>query len=276
MNSKKLVISMIITISILLFLSLVIGILQVAGIDITKIGKAKDSDKPIVTELATIDANPNNGTIEEQVNEQEALREQYIASVQEGNTSKFEEYVESSRSASLRRELYVSVSDGYTQDDYIELKTYIPLSEVKISFDMDVSKPTGLSREDFIALVTNMRYDRTGILEANAGVIWDCCQKYNVNEIFVLGICGIESAWCSASQHQRTHNYASLMSKGKLIQYSSDAEGFEALIKLLGQNYLTPGRGVYHGKTITGVGTCYCNTTTWPPKVYKCMQQVFQ
>lgn len=276
MNSKKLVISMIITISILLFLSLVIGILQVAGIDITKIGKAKDSDKPIVTELATIDANPNNGTIEEQVNEQEVLKEQYMASVQEGNTSRFDEYVEASRSASSRRELYVKTSEGYTQDDYIELKTYIPLSEVKISFDMDVSKPTGLSREDFISLVTNMRYDRTGILEANAGVIWDCCQKYNVNEIFVLGICGIESAWCSASQHQRTHNYASLMSKGKLIQYSSDAEGFEALIKLLGQNYLTPGKGVYHGKTITGVGTCYCNTTTWPPKVYKCMQQVFQ
>ena len=30
------------------------------------------------------------------------------------------------------------------------------------------------------------------------------------------------------------------------------------------------------GSTITGVGTRYCNTTTWPKKVYTCMQKVFQ
>lgn len=277
MNSKKLLISMIITISILLFLSLIIGILNLAGIDVTKFGKAKNSGQPVVTELATIDANPNNGTIEEQVQEQEAWQKQQNINLANANTdSTRSNYLESSRSSSMNRELYVNLEDNGVDQDYVELKTYIPLSEVKISFNMDVSKPTGLSREDFIELVSKMRYDRTGILEANAGVIWDCCQKYNVNEIFVLGICGIESAWCSAPQHQRTHNYASLMSKGKLIPYASDAAGFEALIKLLGQNYLTPGKGVYHGKTITGVGTSYCNTTTWPPKVYKCMQQVFQ
>lgn len=277
MNSKKLLISMIITISILLFLSLIIGILNLAGIDVTKLGKAKNSGQPVVTELATIDANPNNGTIEEQVQEQEAWKKQQNINLANANTdSTRSNYLESSRSSSMNRELYVNLEDSGVNQDYVELKTYIPLSEVKISFNMDVSKPTGLSREDFIELVSKMRYDRTGILEANAGVIWDCCQKYNVNEIFVLGICGIESAWCSAPQHQRTHNYASLMSKGKLIPYASDAAGFEALIKLLGQNYLTPGKGVYHGKTITGVGTSYCNTTTWPPKVYKCMQQVFQ
>lgn len=277
MNSKKLLISMIITISILLFLSLIIGILNLAGIDVTKLGKAKNSGQLVVTELATIDANPNNGTIEEQVQEQEAWEKQQNINLANANTdSTRSNYLESSRSSSMNRELYVNLEDNGVDQDYVELKTYIPLSEVKISFNMDVSKPTGLSREDFIELVTKMRYDRTGILEANAGVIWDCCQKYNVNEIFVLGICGIESAWCSAPQHQRTHNYASLMSKGKLIPYASDAAGFEALIKLLGQNYLTPGKGVYHGKTITGVGTSYCNTTTWPPKVYKCMQQVFQ
>lgn len=277
MNSKKLLISMIITISILLFLSLIIGILNLAGIDVTKLGKAKNSGQPVVTELATIDANPNNGTIEEQVQEQEAWQKQQninLANINPDSTRS--NYLESSRSSSMNRELYVNLEDNGVDQDYVELKTYIPLSEVKISFNMDVSKPTGLSREDFIELVSKMRYDRTGILEANAGVIWDCCQKYNVNEIFVLGICGIESAWCSAPQHQRTHNYASLMSKGKLIPYASDVAGFEALIKLLGQNYLTPGKGVYHGKTITGVGTSYCNTTTWPPKVYKCMQQVFQ
>ena len=95
-------------------------------------------------------------------------------------------------------------------------------------------------------------------------------------KIFVLGICGIESGWCSAKQHQNTHNYSSLMSGGKLIPYATDEQGFEAMIKLLGQKYLTPGASLYRGATITGVGTCYCNTTTWPGKVYKCMTQVFE
>lgn len=171
--------------------------------------------------------------------------------------------------------VYVKMNET-TQNDYEELKTYIPLSEVKISFNMDVSKTTGLSQEDFVILVTNMKYDRTGILEKNAAWIWECCQKYNVNEIFVLGICGIESGWCSAKQHQNTHNYSSLMSGGKLIPYATDEQGFEAMIKLLGQKYLTPGASLYRGATITGVGTCYCNTTTWPGKVYKCMTQVFE
>lgn len=171
--------------------------------------------------------------------------------------------------------LYVSMKEN-VETDYEELKSYIKLSEVKISIDMDVSKTTGLSQEDFVELVAKMKYDRTGILEKNAAWIWECCQKYNVNEIFVLGICGIESGWCSASQHQRTHNYSSLMSGGKLIPYSSDEQGFEAMIKLLGQKYLTPGGGLYHGKTIAGVGTCYCNPTSWPSKVYKCMTQVFE
>jgi beta-N-acetylglucosaminidase len=101
--------------------------------------------------------------------------------------------------------MYINTNENSYQkpDEYEELKQYIKIEDVRISFDMDVSKPTGLSKEDFVTLVTNMKYDKTGILEKNAGVIWECCQKYNVNEIFVLGICGIESAWCSAPQHQR-------------------------------------------------------------------------
>lgn len=172
--------------------------------------------------------------------------------------------------------LYVPMKENGTQNDYEELKTYIKLSDVQISFNMDVSKPTGLSKEDFVQLVTNMKYDKTGILKKNAACIWECCQKYNVNEIFVLGICGIESGWCSAVQHQKAHNYSSLMKSGKLISYLTDEQGFEAMIKLLGEKYLSKKGSFYHGATIKGVGTCYCNTTTWPNKVYKCMTQVLQ
>ena len=279
MNNKKLVITMVVTISVLLICSIIFGILNMAGIDllsITKIGSKNNTEETPLAEFNLADLEESNKTIEEQVLNQKIEALQGINLAEADINPALANAIESSRSNELDRTLLVDLEDRTVQEDYEEVKTYIPLSEVKISFNMDVSQPCGLSREDFITLVQNMKRDRTGILEANAGVIWDCCQKYGVNEIFVLGICGIESAWCSAPQHQRTHNYASLMSKGGLIPYASDAEGFEAMIKLLGQNYLTPGRGVYHGKTITGVGTCYCNTTTWPPKVFKCMQQVFE
>ena len=180
-----------------------------------------------------------------------------------------------------RTPIYVDVDstnaeENTTEDGYEEIKTYTKLEDLKISFDMDVSQPTGLSKSDFVELVKKMKYDRTGILEKNAEYIWEYCQKYSVNEIFVLGICGIESGWCSASQHQSTHNYSSLMKGGKLIAYASDKDGFEAMIKLLGQKYLSSRGSLYHGKTITAVGRSYCNATTWPKKVYKCMNQVFE
>ena len=169
-----------------------------------------------------------------------------------------------------------NIVENTSEDGYEEIKTYTKLEDVKISFDMDVSQPTGLSKADFVELVKNMKYDRTGILEKNAEYIWEYCQIYSVNEIFVLGICGIESGWCSASQHQSTHNYSSLMKGGKLIAYASDKDGFETMIKLLGQKYLSSKGSLYHGKTITAVGRSYCNATTWPKKVYKCMNQVFE
>ena len=277
MNNKKLVITMVVTISVLLLSAITIGILSMAGIDLLKIGKLRNNtEETPLAEFNLAELEESNKTIEEQLLSKKAEEIQKLDLTDTNINPMLINAIESSRSMNIDRSLYVDMEEKTVQNDYEEVKTYIPVSEIKISFDMDVSKTCGVSREDFITLVQNMKRDRTGILEANAGVIWDCCQKYSVNEIFVLGICGIESAWCSAPQHQRTHNYASLMSKGGLIPYASDAEGFEAMIKLLGQNYLIPGRGVYHGKTITGVGTSYCNTTTWPPKVYKCMQQVFE
>ena len=218
--------------------------------------------------------------IEEILNEEELENDIALENnqdIQELRTASVNNVNVTSRS-SVNRNIYVNTNPEMQQpaEQYDELVQYTKIEDVKISFDMDVSKTTGLSKEDFIKLVQNMKCDRTGILAKNAGCIWELCQKYSVNEIFVLGICGIESAWCSAPQHQNTHNYCSLMSGGKLIPYPSDEAGFEAMISLLGQRYLTPGASFYHGSTITGVGRCYCNPTSWPKKVYTCMQQALK
>lgn len=291
MNNKKTFIAMMVVITILL-VCVSIGVI----LDSTLIKSSKITNDNKIVECASntlqdenldveyvrdnVNDNMDNTNVQEEIittNNGENIKDIEDARLASISNNEMIQTV-SSRSEVERlniNPLYVSMKENI-ESDYEEVKSYIKLSEVKISIDMDVSKPTGLSQEDFVELVKNMKYDRTGILEKNAAWIWECCQTYNVNEIFVLGICGIESGWCSASQHQKTHNYSSLMSGGKLIPYASDEQGFEAMIKLLGQRYLTPGGGLYHGKTIAGVGTCYCNPTSWPSKVYKCMTQVFE
>lgn len=286
MENKKVLITMMVVITILLTFTIIGIILNNVNGNILKTANKNITENVEQSEQIQKLENNNDNNLENTENiiknnneNEESTKVQNIqeARIEMASRNDLIDIV-SSRSMIERSNVnpvYVKMNET-TQNDYEELKTYIPLSEVKISFNMDVSKTTGLSQEDFVTLVTNMKYDRTGILEKNAAWIWECCQKYNVNEIFVLGICGIESGWCSAKQHQNTHNYSSLMSGGKLIPYATDEQGFEAMIKLLGQKYLTPGASLYRGTTITGVGTCYCNTTTWPGKVYKCMTQVFE
>ena len=209
MKNKKIIISMMSVITILLIITILGIILNLTGVNIFK--NAQNRIYTIANNNLIKDNENQNNNIE-QIESLQDIEQLRTASITE-NT--FIKTVVSRSDINRNQTLYVNLTQTQ-QDDYEEIKTYIKLEDVKISFNMDVSKTTGLSKEDFVFLVQNMKYDKTGILEKNAAWIWECCQKYNVNEIFVLGICGIESAWCSAPQHQNTHNYSSLM-KGRKI-----------------------------------------------------------
>ena len=139
---------------------------------------------------------------------------------------------------------------------------------------MDLSKRTGLSREDFIKLISGVKADTSGFFEDNAGKIYDLCEKYSINEIFFCGLISAESGWNIASNHRKTHNYISLMKNGKLISYSSVYEGLEVATQKLHYNYLIPEGKFYHGKTLSGVKTCFCPSGTWVNLVYGRMQQI--
>ena len=150
----------------------------------------------------------------------------------------------------------------------------VSISKVKISRNMDLTKRTGLSRKDFIKLMSGVRADTSGFFEKNAGKIYDLCEKYSINEIFFCGLISAESGWNIASNHRRTHNYISLMKNGKLISYGSVNEGLEVAAQKLHYNYLTPGGKFYHGKTLSGVKTCFCPSSSWVGLVYGRMRQI--
>ena len=147
-------------------------------------------------------------------------------------------------------------------------------SGLKISKDMDLTVRTGLTRDEFIKLMAGVKADTSGFFEKNAGTIYDLCEKYSINEIFFCGLISAESGWNIASNHRRTYNYISMMSKGKLIQFGSVEEGLEAGAKLLHTKYLSKGGSFYHGKTLSGVKVCFCPSSTWVNLVYGRMKQI--
>ncbi len=152
---------------------------------------------------------------------------------------------------------------------------YKKIEEITISRDMDLTIRCGISREDFIKLMQNMKVDYSGFFAKNAGIIYDLCEKYEINEIFFCGLIAAESGWNIASSHRNAHNYISMMSSKGLIKYSSDEEGLEAATKLLHNKYLTKGGSCYSGKTLSAIQKRFCpNSNTWVGLVFGCMKQV--
>ena len=159
----------------------------------------------------------------------------------------------------------------------IKEKEYIQISEVKISKNMDLTVRTGLSREEFIKLIAGVKADTSGFFEENAGLIYDLCEQYSLNEIFFCGVISAESGWDIAQNHRATHNYISLMKNGKLLKFSSVESGLQEAAKRLHNNYLTPGGKFYRGKTLAAVKTKFCPaSSTWVDLVYGRMSQIIK
>ncbi len=158
--------------------------------------------------------------------------------------------------------------------EIIEETQYAKISDIKISKNMDLTKRTEISKEDFKKILKNLKQDTSGFFYNNADLIYDLCEEYEINEIFFCGLISAESGWNIASNHRKTHNYISLMSKGKLIKYSSTEEGLRVAAKSLHKNYLTPGGKFYGGKTLSGVQKKFCPSGDWVDLVYGRMKQM--
>lgn len=156
-----------------------------------------------------------------------------------------------------------------------EREAYQKIEEIQISKDMDLTIRCNISREEFMLLMAGVKADTSGFFEENAGLIYDVCEKYEINEIFFCGLISAESGWTIASNHRRTHNYISLMSGSGLIQFASVEEGLEKAASTLHNNYLTLGGRFYYGKTLEAVRTRFCPVNPgWTNLVYGRMQQI--
>lgn len=196
---------------------------------------------------------------QEEIIENNIIQEQTQVAIQERET------ITTSRSSEER----------ILEEQEIEKPKYITIEEIKISKDMDLTKRCGISKEDFKKLMTNLKSDTSGFFEKNSDTIYDLCEKYEINEIFFCGLIAAESGWKISSSHRNANNYISMMSKGKLIRYSTEEEGLEAATKLLHNKYLTEGGSCYSGKTLSAVQKRFCpGSSTWVGLVYGCMNVI--
>ena len=111
-----------------------------------------------------------------------------------------------------------------------EIIQYKAINEIVISRDMNLTERTGISKEDFKILISQVKQDKTKFFYENSDIIYDVCEQYQINEVFFCGLIVAESGWNIVDSHRATHNYISLMSKGKLIRYSSVEEGMEKIV----------------------------------------------
>ena len=168
-----------------------------------------------------------------------------------------------------------TVENSIEEEFVIEEPETTKIEDVTISKDMDLTIRTGLSREDFITLISGVKEDKKGFFEENAGLIYDICEEYSINEIFFCGLIAGESGWHIADNHRRTHNYISLMSGGKLIKFESLEVGLRKAAEALSNNYLTEGGRFYHGPTLAGVKTRFCPaSSTWVNLIYGNMKAI--
>lgn len=199
----------------------------------------------------------------ENINKSEEISEQNLEQTEQVKS-------ETQEIQEMEQENVTENEDTDTQED-----NYISIDEVKISQNMDLTVRTGLSKEDFITLISGVKADTSGFFEENAGIIYDLCEEYSINEIFFCGLISAESGWNIASNHRKTHNYISLMKNGKLINYSTVEEGLRVAAQKLHSNYLTHGGKFYYGKTLSAVKTKFCPaSSTWVSLVYGRMKQI--
>ncbi len=255
-------------------LAIIVGTGIIAGksilFDVIGLGVNTEDNKLAV---ASEDGYTRSGDIQARSSEQ-ARTEEEIIEVELNE----EEQVSEAQPVVIEEQEEVAEEAPVVQEapqEVVEENHYIPISEVKISVDMDLTQRTGLSREDFINYIAGLKVDSSGFFEENAGLIYDLCEKYELNEIFFCGLISAESGWNIAANHRRTYNYISLMSNGKLINYGSVENGLETAAKTLHNKYLTQGGSFYYGKTLAAMKTRFCPaSSTWVSLVYGRMSQM--
>ena len=179
----------------------------------------------------------------------------------------------------------------YTNPEYVE-KCRLQKAKNGVNFDMDVSKPSGLTLDDFKKILSNNPRDVNKIFENNAESFYNAELKYNVNGVLLAAIGIHESAWGTSAISKDKKNlfgYGAYDSDpyNSAFTFEDYSEGIEILAKALTKNYLNPSGTIiyggetatgkyYNGKTIASINIRYATDENWGHAVYNIMEGLYE
>ncbi len=126
---------------------------------------------------------------------------------------------------------------------------------------MDLTTPSGLTAEE---LAAGLRKE----LPKYAESFIEAEEKYGVNAIFLAAVAALESGW---GRHCfRENNIFGWSGK----DFESKEECIDFVASCLAKNYLSEEGKYYHGKTVSGVNTCYNGSDFWENKIPQIMWMI--
>ena len=163
--------------------------------------------------------------------------------------------------------------------------------KVSFKFDMELNKPSGLTKQDFIKVLSGNSRDVNKIFEENAGLFYEVEQKYQVNGILLAAMGIHESAWGTSQISKDKKNlfgYGAYDSSpySSAFTFETYGEGIELLAKVLSKYYLNVKdapiydgeRAVasfYNGPTLSGINVRYASDPEWAVKVFNKMEILY-
>lgn len=162
----------------------------------------------------------------------------------------------------------------------------------KLNKNIDLSKPSGFSLEQFKKVLSNNNQDKNKVLENNAEYFYYIEQQYGINGVFVAAIGIHESAWGTskiARDKKNLFGYGAydMSAYSSAYSYNGYAAGIDMIARVLVKHYLnTKGTSIYdgekatgrfyNGKTLTAVNKRYATDKNWSSSVYKWMQYLYK
>lgn len=160
----------------------------------------------------------------------------------------------------------------------------------KLSFGMNLNKPSGLSLEQFKKVLTDDK-DVNNVFQDNAEYFYYIEKQYNINGLFVAAVGIHESGWGTSKISKNKYNlfgygaYDSNPYNGAYT-FSDYSESIDLIARVFVKYYLNPkGTSIYGGETasgkyytsptLSGVNAKYASDKNWANAVYKQMQYLY-
>ncbi|MBR3153061.1 MAG: G5 domain-containing protein [Clostridia bacterium] len=160
-----------------------------------------------------------------------------------------------------------------------------------LDFNMDLTKPSGLTLDQFKKILSGNSGDTQDVLANNAEYFYYVERQYNINGVYLAAMAIHEGGWGTSSISNDKKNlfgYGAYDSNPYEGAYSFDtyAAGIDLVARMLVKNYLNPPGTIiyegevasgcyYNGPTLTGVNTRYATDKNWANAVFKWMNYLY-